>query len=87
MSRRSILSVMLACSIAGSITPLCAQSRLDSLQHLDEVVITASTLHKEVMPVQQLQGEQLQRLASHSVADALRYFRAYRSKTMAVWVA
>lgn len=52
---------------------LFAQSKLDSLQHLDEVVITARP-YKEVIPAQRLDGAQLKRLNTHSVADALRYF-------------
>ena len=59
---------------------LCAQSRLDSLQRLDEVLVTASHLSKEVIPVQQLSGTQLQRLSSHSVADAIRYFSGVQIK-------
>lgn len=59
---------------------LCAQNRLDSLQRLDEVVVTAKTLSKEVIPVQQLAGAQLQRLGAHSVADAIRYFSGVQIK-------
>lgn len=60
--------------------PLRSQSRLDSLQHLDEVVVAVRALPKEVIPVQQLAGEQLSRLSSHSVADALRYFSGLQIK-------
>ena len=59
---------------------MCAQNRLDSLQRLDEVVVTAKTLSKEVIPVQQLAGAQLQRLGAHSVADAIRYFSGVQIK-------
>ena len=60
---------------------LCAQSRLDSLQRLDELVVTANNLRKkEAVPVQQLSGEQLHRLSSHSVADAIRYFSGVQIK-------
>ena len=57
-----------------------AQNRLDSLQYLDEVVVTAQRYQKEVIPVQQLAGKQLQQLSSHSVADALRYFSGIQIK-------
>ena len=50
------------------------------MQRLDEVVITAKSLRREVIPVQQLSGEQLQRLGSHSVADAIRYFSGVQIK-------
>ena len=60
--------------------PVCAQNRLDSLQQLAEVVVTARVLSKEVIPVQQLSGERLQRLGAHSVADAVRYFSGVQIK-------
>ena len=59
---------------------MCAQNRLDSLQRLDEVVVTAKALSKEVIPVQQLAGAQLQRLGAHNVADAIRYFSGVQIK-------
>ena len=80
MVRCTFRPVMLVCALIGSTVSLYAQSKLDSLQRLDEVVITARSIQKEVIPVQQLQGEQLQRLASHSVADALRYFSGIQIK-------
>lgn len=57
-----------------------AQSRLDSLQRLDEVVIEAQTPVKEVIPAQRLAGDGLQRLGAHSVADAIRYFSGVQIK-------
>ena len=64
----------------GVSVSLHAQGRLDSLQHLEEVVVTARSLTKEIIPVQQLSGAQLQRLGSHSVADAIRYFSGVQIK-------
>ena len=58
---------------------LPAQNRLDSIQHLDEVVIMAKP-YKEVIPVQRLNGDELERLNAHSVADALRYFAGVQIK-------
>ena len=52
---------------------LSAQSKLDSLHHLHEVVITAK-INKEVIPVQSLSGDKLEKLAVHSVADAILFF-------------
>ena len=62
--------------------PLCAQTEADSLhqRQLSEVTVTASTLAKEVIPVQQLSGAQLQRLNTHNVADAIRYFSGVQIK-------
>lgn len=55
-------------------------SRLDSVQHLSEVVITAQQSRHTVIPVQQLSGKELQRLSVHSVADAMRYFAGVQIK-------
>lgn len=55
MGRRKFLSVMLGGILClGNTVPLRSQSRLDSLQHLDEVVVAVRALPKEVIPVQQL---------------------------------
>lgn len=43
---------------------LSAQSKLDSLHHLNEVVVTAR-INKEVIPVQSLSGDKLEKLAAH----------------------
>ena len=59
---------------------LYAQNSTDSLQHLNEVLVTARALQKDIIPVQSLSGEQLQRLGSHNVADALRYFSGVQLK-------
>ena len=81
MYRQFIKTVLLFCVISTGITvPVRSQSKLDSLQHLDEVVVTVNRISKEVIPVQQLSGSQLQRLSSHSVADALRYFSGIQIK-------
>lgn len=56
-----------------------AQNKLDSLQYLQEVVITAKPF-EEIIPVQKLSGDILQTLSVHSVADALRYFSGIQVK-------
>ena len=56
-----------------------AQNRLDSLQYLHEVGITARR-ESEVIPAQKLSREKLERLNSHSVADAIRYFSGVQLK-------
>lgn len=60
--------------------PVHAQNKLDSLQHLNEVVVTARAVQKEIFPVQELSGRQLYQLSSHNVADALRYFSGIQIK-------
>lgn len=61
------------------VSGVSAQSRLDSLQHLEEVLVTAK-INKEVIPVQSLSGQNLEKLSVHSVADAIRYFSGVQIK-------
>ena len=43
------------------------RSRFDSIQHVDEVVVTSRYNHKEVIPSQTLTGEQLEKLSSNEL--------------------
>lgn len=74
-SRRYILSVLLS---FFSIY-ICAQNKLDSVQQMKEVIVTAKPF-QEVIPSQKLSGDKLEQLNSHSVADALRYFAGVQIK-------
>lgn len=56
-----------------------SQSKLDSIQLLEEVVVTARS-YKEVIPAQTLKGQELRKLNSLSVADAIRYFSGVQIK-------
>lgn len=49
-------------------------------QLLKEVIITSKLTFREVIPAQKLSGEQLKRLSSSSVADAMRYFSGVQLK-------
>lgn len=53
---------------------------LDSIQTINEVVVSGRGIQKEIIPVQILSGEQLKKLSTHSVADALRYFSGVQIK-------
>jgi len=57
-----------------------AQGRLDSVQHVREIVVVSKPAMREVVPSQKLNGEMLERLNTHSVADALRYFSGIQLK-------
>jgi outer membrane cobalamin receptor len=57
-----------------------AQSRLDSLQHVREIVVVSRPSMREVVPSQKLNGEMLEKLNTHSIADALRYFSGIQLK-------
>jgi outer membrane cobalamin receptor len=56
-----------------------AQTRSDTLRHLDEVIVVTNR-HKELIPAQRLAGERLAALGSFSVADAIRYFSGVQIK-------
>ena len=47
---------------------------------LQEVLVRANYCHKEIIPVQILADDELQKLSVHSVADALRYFSGVQIK-------
>jgi len=68
-----------ACLFVCCISPVFAQSEMDSVRHLREVTVTAKT-YKEVIPAQKLSGKELQSLNSFSVADAIRYFAGVQIK-------
>ena len=55
-------------------------SRMDSLQQMQEVVVTSRLTFREVIPSQQLNGKELERLSALSVADAMRYFSGIQLK-------
>ena len=56
-----------------------SQSRLDSIHNLNEVTVTANR-YKEVIPAQTLKGEELSKMGSLSVTDAIRYFSGVQIK-------
>ena len=58
---------------------LLAQVPKDTVKVLKDVIITGKP-YREVIPVQSLSGKQLENLASHNVADALRYFAGTQIK-------
>ena len=57
-----------------------AQGKLDSVQHVREIVVVSKPAMREVVPSQKLNGELLERLNTHTVADALRYFSGIQLK-------
>ena len=69
--------VIIACCLNLSVW---AQSKLDSVQHVREIVVVSRPAMREVVPSQKLNGEMLEKLNTHSVADALRYFSGIQLK-------
>jgi outer membrane cobalamin receptor len=59
---------------------VAAQVSLDSVQVIEEVVVTATPRYREIIPAQKLSGEKLEALGSFSVADAIRYFSGVQIK-------
>lgn len=64
---------------AGSPVPHMPANRTDSTLNLREVVVRGER-QQDVIPAQQLKGEELRRLNSLSVADALRFFAGVQLK-------
>ena len=50
------------------------------MHHIQEVVVTSRLISRETIPSQTLGGEELKKLNSLSVADALRYFSGLQLK-------
>lgn len=74
-SRSAFFSFLLLWFVPGA----NAQSRLDSVQQLGEVLVTAKR-YREVIPAQKLSRVELEALNSFSVADAIRYFSGVQVK-------
>jgi outer membrane cobalamin receptor len=73
------LKSFLASALLAVCAPSMAQSRLDSVQQIREVRVTARR-YTEVIPPQRLSGAKLESLGSFSVADAIRYFSGIQIK-------
>ena len=60
--------------------PDSIEEMMDSIYRLDDVTVTSSRLNKEIIPPQRLEGKELERLNSLSVADAIRFFSGVQIK-------
>jgi Outer membrane cobalamin receptor protein len=56
------------------------QDSIPDSKILNEVVVSANKIRKEVIPVQMLSGKELKKLSVYSVADAVRYFSGVQVK-------
>ena len=77
MSYRLFLPIAVFCLIPGLGE---AKEQKDTTYLLREVLVTAQHKSRDVIPVQTLSGEELKRLNSNSIADALRYFSGVQVK-------
>lgn len=70
-----------ACLLVCFVLPVCAQEK-DSLtiKQLKEIAVKGLRPAQEIIPAQTLEGKELERLNSHSVADAVRFFSGVQIK-------
>ncbi|MCM1484366.1 MAG: TonB-dependent receptor [Muribaculaceae bacterium] len=78
--RKVITILILALAFTCSDVAASPQKEHPDSVRLKEVIVTAAYPEKAVIPVQSLRGEELKRLNSLSVADALRYFSGVQIK-------
>ena len=79
MKREEFATALVVFTCCLSLTTK-AQSKFDSLQHVREIVVVSKPAMREVVPSQKLNGEMLEKLNTHSIADALRYFSGIQLK-------
>lgn len=80
LSLSPLVAMGAACALF--VSPAAARAQVameDSVFSLAEVTVAARSF-REVIPSQKLQGEELRRLGSHSVADAMRLFAGVQVK-------
>ena len=78
--RLAVAALLLCCMAAHAFAQHTAPGSLDSIQQVGEVIVWAKPTYREVIPSHVMKGEQLERLSTHSIADALRYFAGVQLK-------
>ena len=78
-SKLTFFWVILCFCCSYAFNNIYGQQHKDSITALKEIVISKNVF-KELIPVQTLQGGELKRLNSYSVADALRFFSGVKIK-------
>lgn len=78
MRYRIFLSIFIIC-FSVNLTD-AAEKEDTTLKILDEVVVSARQKDKDIIPAQTLSGDELRRLSSNSIADAMRYFSGVQVK-------
>lgn len=76
---RYILTIIAGCTILNSFASDIDDNYLDSIFEINEIIVVENR-RKEIIPAQMITGEDLERLNSQSVADALRYFSGVQVK-------
>ncbi len=72
----SLVAIQMVASLSAAVTGEMA----DTVLKLDEVLVVARRPADDIIPAQVLSGEELKRLNSNSVADAMRYFSGVQVK-------
>lgn len=81
MKRYLLVGIMAAEALgASAIVKLPADTLSTDTMHLHDLVVTGARIPPPTIPVQTLNGRELRRLNSNSVADALRYFAGVQVK-------
>lgn len=78
--RRIRSAALVSFLIAGGDAVLAVEAEDTTSTALPEVSVMAGKPYREIIPAQTLEGEELQRLNSHSIADAVRYFSGVQLK-------
>ncbi|MFI3299285.1 MAG: TonB-dependent receptor [Rikenellaceae bacterium] len=75
-----VISILTVSFLA--ISSLFSQERSDSLRtvEVENIIVSTRVTKREIIPVQILSGEELEKLSAHSVADAMRYFSGVQIK-------
>ena len=77
---RFIFLLAMSLTLSAAMAAEQADTTAHRVLNLKEVVVSATVPQVEVIPAQKLSGEQLRRLNSNSIADALRYFSGVQVK-------
>jgi len=85
MLKRITATLLLVMCVLGvnaqdAISTASKYKDIDTVQYLQNVVVYGNKPYGNVIPSQMLKGKQLERLNSHSVADAIRYFAGVQLK-------
>ena len=79
--RHYIISGMLWLgTVTASAQEHVVPAHADSIRHISEVVVSSRMSMRQTIPSATLKGEELRRMSSLSVADALRYFSGLQLK-------
>ena len=76
--KRIIIAIITGAALLASVPSIAQET--PKVDTLSPVTVVAQRIVREIAPVQYLAGEQMRRLTSYSVADAIRYFSGAQIK-------